>query len=72
MFGRKKTSVPAMDMVGKIPTIRSGICTGEQTAGFKDVYTGRFTEVMLIRSHRDLEEFMEKYGIQERDIKREW
>ena len=72
MFGRKKAPAPAVDLTGKIPTIRASICTGEQTAGFKDAQTGRFTEVMLIRTRRDLEEFMEKYGVKESDIKREW
>lgn len=72
MFGRKKTSAPAFDMTGKIPTIRSSICTGEQTAGFRDEKTGHFTDVMLIRDRRDLQEFMEKYGVRESDIKREW
>lgn len=72
MFGRKKAPAPAFDMTGKIPTIRSSICTGEQTVGFKDIYTGKFTEVMLIRDRWDLQEFMEKYGVREEDIKREW
>ena len=37
MFGRRKrlTEIP-YDNGGKIPTIRSSICTGEQVAGFKD------------------------------------
>lgn len=72
MFGRKKTPAPAFDLTGKIPTIRSSICTGEQTAGFRDEKTGRFTEIMLIRDRRDLEKFMDEYGLRESDIKREW
>lgn len=46
-----------------IPAIRCSICTGEKTAGFKDRSTGRFTEVMPIRSERDLAQFRTKYGI---------
>ena len=41
------------------------ICTGEKTAGFQDRKTGRFEEVMLIRSDADLQAFMEEYGITE-------
>ena len=72
MFGRKKTPETPPEMAGKIPVIRSSICTGEKTAGFKDPQTGRFTEVMLIRDRRDLESFMYAYGVKEGDIKREW
>lgn len=45
------------------PIIRASICTGEKTAGFRNIKTGRFREVMLIRSPKDLDEFMEKYGL---------
>ena len=34
-------------------------------AGFKDKQTGHFTEVMLIRNDRDLNEFMKMYGLSE-------
>lgn len=54
------------------PVIRSSICTGEQVAGFKNLHTGRFTEVMLIRNHEDIEEFIQKYGISREAIRREW
>lgn len=45
------------------PVIRCSICTGEQVAGFRDNATGKFTDVMLIRSSHDLEAFRKKYGI---------
>ena len=35
------------------PVVRCSICTGEMAAGFKETATGRFEEVMLIRSDRD-------------------
>lgn len=54
------------------PVIRASICTGEQVAGFKDIQTGKFTEIMLIRDNRDLKEFMEAYGISAEEIKKEW
>ncbi len=50
--------------------IRSSICTGEKTAGFKSKSDGSFKEVMLIRSQKDLEEFKARYNIE--DIKTEY
>ena len=73
MFGRrKKQPAPPYDKEGKVPVIRSSICTGEQVAGFKELAGGRFEELMLIRDSRDLEEFMRLYQVEEREISREW
>lgn len=73
MFGRrKKVVVSSYDKSGKIPVIRSSICTGEQTAGFRDQASGQFQEVMLLRSDADLEVFQRLYGVEASDIKREW
>lgn len=73
MFGRrKKRSAISFDKTGKIPVIRSSICTGEQTAGFQDETTGKIQEVMLIRGKADLREFMEDYGLDESEIKYVW
>ena len=47
------------------PAIRSSICTGERVAGFKDRETGHFTEVRLIRTEKDLDDFKREYGITE-------
>ena len=43
--------------------IRSSICTGEKVAGFKDRKTGQFTDVMLIRSQKEIDEFKRKYNV---------
>ena len=73
MFGRrKKPAVIPYDKSGKIPVIRSSICTGEQVAGFKDSASGRFEELMLIRNDKDLSEFLSRYQVGENEIKREW
>ncbi len=45
------------------PALRCSICTGEQVAGFLDVHTGVFAEVMLIRNEADLELFKSRYEI---------
>jgi hypothetical protein len=50
--------------------MRSSICTGEKTVGFRDKKTGVFSEVMLIRSQKDLEKFKEMYNIE--NIKTEY
>ena len=63
LFRKKKKAPKSYDRERLEPVIRSSICTGEETAGFRDRETGRFTEVMLIRSTADLEAFKEEYGI---------
>ncbi len=45
------------------PAIRASICTGEKVAGFRDKKSGSFTEVMLIRSQKDIETFKERYHV---------
>lgn len=73
MFGkRKQTPDIPFDRAGRVPVIRSSICTGEQTAGFKDPVSGRFQEYMLIRNDRDLQEFLRRYQVAESELKREW
>ena len=54
------------------PVIRSSICTGEKVAGFRDLNTGKFTEIMLIRDNKDMDEFLTKYDISVAEIKTEW
>lgn len=74
MFLRKRKKQPAAgyDKGGKIPVIRSSICTGEQVAGFKDQVSGKFEELMLIRDNRDFQEFLRRYQVEEAEIRREW
>ena len=73
VFGRRKKQMfPPYNKEGKIPMIRSSICTGEQVAGFKDPVSGKFQELMLIRDSDDLSDFLRQYQVDERDIQREW
>ena len=53
------------DSINKKPIIKASICNGEQVAGFKDIHSGKFEEVMLIRGSADLELFKQQYGITE-------
>lgn len=63
-----KTSVPVFDPERQRPVIYSSICTGEKRAGFEDKKTGRFEEIMLICSQKDMEEFCRVCGLKEADI----
>lgn len=71
MFGKKKRE-PIFDRQNQKPVIRSSICTGEQVAGFKDVNTGKFTEIMVIHGEKDMSEFLKKYNLVKTDITKEW
>lgn len=64
MFGKKKKTF-TYDRNTRRPVLRCSICTGEQVAGFQDIASGKFEEVMLIRGEDDLAEFRERYGIEE-------
>ena len=65
MFGRKKKVQLDYDRENQKPVLHKSICTGETTAGFKELRSGMYHDVMLIRSDADLAEFMEMYGIRE-------
>lgn len=69
---RKKVQKESYDKEKQKPVIKSSICTGEKVAGFKDLQTGKFTEVMLIKDNRDMDLFLEKYDISVAEIKTEW
>ena len=61
----KGPALPAFDPEKEEPAIRCSICTGEQTAGFRDRSSGHFREIMLIRTPQDLESFKKEYGVTE-------
>lgn len=63
MFGKKKIEKKTYDRENQRPVLKCSICNGEQVAGFKDIHTGRFEEVMFIRGEKDLHTFMEMYGV---------
>ncbi|MCH5270632.1 MAG: aspartate dehydrogenase [Lachnospiraceae bacterium] len=72
-FGKEKTiQKEEYDRKNKIPVIRASICTGEQVAGFKDLRTGQFEEIMLIASEADKTAFLERYGIEPSELKKVW
>lgn len=70
MLFRKKKKKKNYDRENKRAVIKCSICNGEQVAGFKDIHTGRFEEIMLIRNDADLKRFLEMYEIS--DITKEY
>lgn len=72
-FGKEKTvQREGYDRDNKVPIIRASICTGEQVAGFKDLKTGHFEEIMLITNEADKKSFLKKYQIEPSELKKEW
>jgi len=72
MIFKKKRGKLEYDKKRKRPVIQASICTGERVAGFKDVHTGKFEEIMLIKKDKDLDEFMKIYDIKAEEIGKEW
>lgn len=64
IFRKNKQTITHYDNENKKPIIKASICNGEQVAGFKDLHTGTFEEVMLIRNEADLTRFRHEYGIE--------
>lgn len=64
MFKKKRQQhVTSYSSDRYVPVLRCSICTGEQTAGFRDRETGAFHDIMLIKNDHDLQEFRELYGV---------
>ena len=70
-FGLKKTKAKTYDRETQEPVIKASICNGEQVAGFRNIKTGKFEEILYIRKPSDLDAFKEEYGI-EGEIKKEY
>lgn len=63
MFFKKKQEIHPYDRENLKPVLCSSICTGEKVAGFQNIHTGKISEVMLIRTPKDLEKFRNLYSI---------
>lgn len=75
MFWKKKpktTVLEKYDREKEMPVIRVSICTGEQVAGFKDRRTGQFREILCIRTPEDQRQFLERYGLLQEEVRREY
>jgi len=72
MIFKKKLKKLHYNKESKRPVIQASICTGERVAGFKNLHTKKFEEIMLIKSDKDINEFMEIYDIIPEEIVKEW
>lgn len=59
----QKIKPEAYDKENWKPVICSSATGGKQVAGFKEIRTGKFTEVMTIHNSRDMDDFLETYDI---------
>ena len=68
MFGFKKKKPIDIYRYNKgteVPAVKSSICTGEKTAGFLEVNTGKYRDIMLVESDADIEAFKSACGVDE-------
>lgn len=65
-FGKKRQETLSYNPEEFSPAVKASICTGEKVAGFVNKATGKFEDIMLIRSEEDLQEFKRRYGIKEK------
>ena len=64
MFRKKKIlPIAQFDKENYRAVLRCSICTGEQVAGFKNIHTGEFHDLMLIKNAEDLDAFQEMYDV---------
>ncbi len=64
IFGQKRKH-KKYDRLLEEPVIKCSICNGEQVAGFRNLSTKAFRDVMLIRGVSDLDAFKQMYGIED-------
>ncbi len=62
-FSKKKPEPLTYDTENLRPVLKCSICNGEKVAGFQNIHTKAFEEVMFIRNDNDLYDFKQKYGI---------
>ena len=72
MFFKKKIMKKTYDKLTQRPVIRCSICTGEQVAGFKDIHSGKFQEIMLIRDRKDMDTFLSIYDLDIQEVTKEY
>lgn len=65
LFQKRQQVKKEYDRENQKPVLHCSICTGEQVAGFKNIHTGKFEEVMLIRNEEDLAYFKHMYDLKE-------
>jgi hypothetical protein len=71
-FGKKHAAPTSYDSAEYKPVLHCSICTGEQVAGFKNRRTGQFEDVMLVRGQKDLQAFLDRYGLTADELEKEY
>jgi hypothetical protein len=71
-FGKKHPAPTVYDPAEYKPVLHCSICTGEQVAGFKNRRTGHFEDVMLVRGAKDLQTFLDRYGLTADELEKEY
>lgn len=69
---KKKKEILTYDKEKEIPIMKCSICNGESVIGFRNKETGKFHEIMAIKTEEDMLSFLSSYGLKESDIKREF
>lgn len=67
----KKFVIEAYNKEEFKPIIKANMSTSEKIAGFIDLQTGNFVEIMSIRNSADMDFFLDKYEISVAEIKTE-
>lgn len=62
-FKKKKQQIVSFDPEVYKPVLKCSICTGEKTAGFMEIKTGKFVDICVIKSDKDLEKFKSDYKV---------
>lgn len=72
MFKKRTAPGKTYDREHYKPVLHCSICTGEQVAGFKDLRTGQFQDVMLVRTQKDLDAFLAQYGLRAEELEKDY
>lgn len=54
------------------PVLHKSICTGEAVLGFKAVNGGKFIDICLVRSDKDISDFCREYGLKREQLGEDW
>ena len=65
LFRKRDRDTIEYDPITQQPAVRKSICTGEMTAGFIDLRTGKFTDLMRLDGQKGLEQFKKDTGAEE-------
>jgi hypothetical protein len=71
-FGKKKPAPGRYDPAVYKPVLHCSICTGEQVAGFRNRHTGQLENGTLVRSQKDLQAFLDQYGLTAAELEKEY